>query len=395
MLYGMIKRHALSIILTSIFAISLHASVSKITFYEDGIKTNVQSFLKKPLEEKIALLRLMYPEAQEAQQELITLMSLEEQSTVNQKLAEFKKTIDTTTREVPRKVPTPTTTELPINHTLENNSIKKEPRPETPHPITIKCLSDILDIENGCFNFNSTIKHTNVLTTEEIVKLYQKIHELYTGALIVCDLDDTILYSGDNSWFDQKYQEYLKEFNGNQQKALEKVHAEFLIKQKQAKISPMEDDTTLIIITLLQSCARVIGLTARDPKFAELTIKQLEKIGIIFDKHHSYKKNELFLENKNSMLYHEGVFFVGNQSKGDALISIIKALQETEEFKKIVFIDDSKKNVDAVNTALFQFFIQTKLLDGSLNNCSTNYLKAFLVFWYQHKKQIKTLQETN
>jgi hypothetical protein len=99
----------------------------------------------------------------------------------------------------------------------------------------------------------------------------------------------------------------------------------------------------------------MMALTARTLDIAERTIAQLKSIHIQFDGHSLQDKDLKIpaseLGSKDDALFTRGVLFVGEtNNKGKVLAHFLDQLHYHPE--KIVFVDDKRKHVDAVEAAL-------------------------------------------
>ncbi len=114
-------------------------------------------------------------------------------------------------------------------------------------------------------------------------------------------------------------------------------------------VAPVEVDTIGVIRTLQEKGIPVVALTARGQNLASSTIQQLNSIGIDFSKT-SITPYNISFSLKAPAVLRNGVMFCASNSKGEALKALLNATAYTP--KKIVFVDDNEKHVQAVMKAV-------------------------------------------
>lgn len=182
--------------------------------------------------------------------------------------------------------------------------------------------------------------------------------------LVVFDLDSTVLEPaqtlGSDPWFYISLDDFVA-------KGMDKKEAaEFMLRkwvplQRATEVKPVEKNTAEAIASLQKSGIKVVALTARSYDLAELTVKQLASIGVDFTKSTiSGKDFDQKIAGDKVEFFH-GIIFCGGDletfykggakaGKGIILNEILAKLKLS--FNKITFLDDRKKNVDAVDKAL-------------------------------------------
>lgn len=93
-----------------------------------------------------------------------------------------------------------------------------------------------------------------------------------------------------------------------------------------------------------------MGLTHRQPSVADSTISQVASLG--FDFINTAPSQKTFsIAAKSPTLYLNGILFVGDYNKkGDVFLPFLQLVKKDP--KKVVFIDDKRKNVEELEQAL-------------------------------------------
>jgi len=112
------------------------------------------------------------------------------------------------------------------------------------------------------------------------------------------------------------------------------------------KLRTVEECTVSLIKKTQEVADKVIGLTSRSRQIADITIRLLEDIGIVF----SFQAADKFEFDHTRAVYSHGVYFCGWQSKGEALLALFEHLHYWPEV--VVFVDDKMSHVVAVESVL-------------------------------------------
>lgn len=171
-----------------------------------------------------------------------------------------------------------------------------------------------------------------------IINSFTKInfdHKKLNQYLFVFDIDDTILHYGDINyvWFNQCIIENKLKYNTIQEALDQSVHEWF---QKISSIEPLhtdEDGFKKLINKIKKKSYDYIFLTARNPKFSSITLHHFEKLGIPIEKN---------------------IYFTAGQNKGMILKEILENCNYN--YNKIIFIDDSEKNLKDVHVELSNLY---------------------------------------
>jgi hypothetical protein len=175
---------------------------------------------------------------------------------------------------------------------------------------------------------------------ENISSLRDYLAKLETPALIVLDIDNTVLkapdYWGSETWYDERI-ELLKKEGWEEARATLQANDEW--EQIQEKISPIpvELETIPLLNEIQSNCSlRVMGLTTRRSEIAELTHQQLSHVGFTFDKN-CPSPSPIRIDAHSK--YIGGVLYIGPlHEKGTALKHMLSVISWRP--KQILFVDD-------------------------------------------------------
>lgn len=161
------------------------------------------------------------------------------------------------------------------------------------------------------------------------------------------DLDNCMFQAaqslGHANWFYDELQ--LKMQKGmTRDEAIAEIYPLWIKTQKACRVKALENDFIPSLLRLQQKGVVVMGLTHRQPSVAESTIKQVQSLGFDFVLS-APSKDSFIMPAKTPTLYAQGILFVGDYNKKIDLFEKFLAMVHLKP-KKVVFIDDKKKNVD-------------------------------------------------
>jgi hypothetical protein len=169
--------------------------------------------------------------------------------------------------------------------------------------------------------------------------------ELSAGDLLVLDLDNTVFREaqllGTDDWYSHAEHE-LRERGLTHDEAEARLHSLNFRVKSATRMRLMEEQMPAWIRELQEKRVQVIGLTARHPEFADLTIRQLRALGIQFQPAVFTPRNMSDLHVPGSSrprpLFKDGVTFVRGEKKG----YVLRAMLEAARFRpgKVIAVDD-------------------------------------------------------
>jgi phosphoserine phosphatase len=193
----------------------------------------------------------------------------------------------------------------------------------------------------------------------EKTKLADFIDHADKDTLLIFDIDSTVVEPvqmlGGDAWFWNSLQKELKE-GKNKEDALNTVIKPWLEAQKVTDVHPVEPNTASVIKRAQESGIKVMALTSRPHQLAETTLKQLHSVSVDFTLNPPLKKDMNL--GADFGRYISGIIFAANlngdnfvaHNKGAVLVKFLNKLKYNP--KKIMFIDDRKKNINNVDEAL-------------------------------------------
>lgn len=173
------------------------------------------------------------------------------------------------------------------------------------------------------------------------------------------DLDNTMFQAkqalGHANWFYDIVGEKMQK-GMTRDEAIRDWYPNWIKTQPICPVVAIEEDFIPALIALQNRGIVVMGLTHRQPTIAEATLGQVASLGFDYLKTAPYK-DTISIPSAHPTLYTQGVLFVGDYNKkGDILIPFLSLIRQSP--KKVVFIDDKRKNVEELEHALSQYGIE-------------------------------------
>lgn len=148
---------------------------------------------------------------------------------------------------------------------------------------------------------------------------------------------------GHANWFYDELQQRMQK-GMSREEAIRDAYPIWIKTQKLCKVKPLETNFVPALITLQAKGVVIMGLTHRQPSVADSTIQQVNSLGFDFLK--TAPSKEIFsVRAPTPTLYSQGVLFVGDYNKKNDVFEPFLSLLDRKP-KKIVFIDDKRKNVE-------------------------------------------------
>jgi len=186
--------------------------------------------------------------------------------------------------------------------------------------------------------------------TLEIYKMLDIEREIVAGTLVVFDIDNTLIEPvqmlGSDQWFYALVDDIRREQVG-EAAAVDRAMAIWNAVQSDTAVRAVEAATPLLILRLQRRGIPILALTARTSQIAADTSRQLRSVGIDFER--MAVAGDLELGATSKLV--GGVLYVGeHNSKGEVLVALMRLAKLSP--KRVVFVDDKRKNVDSVSAAL-------------------------------------------
>lgn len=194
-------------------------------------------------------------------------------------------------------------------------------------------------------------------------------------SVLVVDLDNTVFESaqmlGSSQWFEHLVQSYRKS-GLSEPRAYSQAIGQWMVVQNATEVRPVEKATPNFITGLQTMGINVIALTARPPESARRTLEQLGVVGIDFSRSPVFGTSLEMPFKRATALYMGGVLFADRLDKGGVLAAFFDRIKYKP--KRIVYVDDQRKHVEAVQKAMRKVGIA---FDGFRYGGADGRVKAF------------------
>lgn len=196
---------------------------------------------------------------------------------------------------------------------------------------------------------------SQIITTDSIDILKSELNKVETDTLVIFDCDDVLLYktdsllNKDNADELKKYINFaflkhpLAYFDIDELKwvVLKNCHQILVHNDFVDMISKLQNrNIKTIVLTAM------LNKTTNEGSFIDLRIDELAKFGFDFSKNWDNLKETALIEETENPYYKKGIVCSGSMSKGTTLELFLKYSKFIP--KKIIFIDDMKKNLEDV-----------------------------------------------
>ncbi|MBX3021178.1 MAG: DUF2608 domain-containing protein [Bdellovibrionales bacterium] len=207
--------------------------------------------------------------------------------------------------------------------------------------------------------------------TQLFPRVVQDFDKLASGDLLVLDLDNTVFREaqtlGTDEWYTHASLQLTAQGLSWREAATKLGPLNFAIKDR-TEMRLMESELPELIARLQKRGVAVIGLTARHPLMAQLTLRQLRALGVDFSRS-SFPSQSLvdfrLPELNNDFLWDGGVAFTDGSPKG----LVLKSLLNKTGFRprRAMAVDDRIHHVHTFVEALLELRIHGRVI---------HYLKA-------------------
>jgi len=182
----------------------------------------------------------------------------------------------------------------------------------------------------------------------EIQKIKETEKYLKPGALIIFDIDNTLMEPaqelGNDQWFRYQTDKYIKQ-GVEKHVALWRTVYEWTAIQNLTMMKPAEAETAEYVQELQNRGYDIIGLTTRSLDMYSRTKEQLKSINIDLTVTSPGKDGALFF-NEYPNLYYGGILFTANTHKGVSLKMLLEKINYKPSF--VIFINDKHNHITPV-----------------------------------------------
>jgi len=234
--------------------------------------------------------------------------------------------------------------------------------------------------------FCLTSIEAKIIETKKISDVLPLIDE---DTWLLVDLDNCMFESaqalGHANWFYDELQQRMQK-GMSREEAISDAYPHWIKTQRVCKVKPLEENFVPTLLLLQNKGITIMGLTHRQPSVADSTAKQVTSLGFDFLKT-APSKDSFSIPAKTPTLYFQGILFVGDYNKKidifEPFLSMIK-----KSPRKIVFIDDKRKNVDELE-ALTKYGIDyVGVHYTAIENAKPVYVREIAEFQYKFLDKI-------
>jgi hypothetical protein len=194
--------------------------------------------------------------------------------------------------------------------------------------------------------------------TIEIERMDEVERALIAGALVVFDIDNTLIEPagmlGSDQWYYALVEQLQKDEKLDEDTAIDRATILWNEVQRGLAVRPVEATVPALIEKWAARDIRIVALTARTFDIADATKEHLRSVGIDFSKKKIASDLDLGLERPAKLI--DGIVYLGEKNdKGEVLIELLRALNLRPT--RVIFVDDKKKHVESVSASLARTFI--------------------------------------
>lgn len=203
------------------------------------------------------------------------------------------------------------------------------------------------------------------------------------------DLDNCMFQGaqalGHANWFYDELQQRMQK-GMNRDDAIRDFYPHWIKTQKICKVKPLEKNFVPALTALQNKGVVIMGLTHRQPFVADSTLQQVYSLGFDFLKT-APSKETFCIPAQTPTLYSQGILFVGDYNKKNEIFEpFLSLIGKTP--KKIVFIDDKRKNVEELERLTNYGIEYIGVHYTAIDHASTVYVKEIAEFQYKILNQI-------
>lgn len=204
------------------------------------------------------------------------------------------------------------------------------------------------------------------------------------------DLDNTMFEGaqalGHANWFYDELQQRMQK-GMSREDAIRDFYPSWIKIQKICRVKPLEDDFVPTLISLQNRGITIMGLTHRQPLVANSTVHQVSSLDFEFNKT-APSRETLTIPANYTTLYLQGILFVSDYNKkGDVFLPFLSIINQKP--RKVVFIDDKRKNVEELEEALNKIGIEyIGIYYTAIEHAKSVYRREIAEFQYKFLDQI-------
>jgi len=180
-------------------------------------------------------------------------------------------------------------------------------------------------------------------------RIEDTLEHLNNSTWLLLNLDDTLI-EGTNQlgrvhWYRHEVQKLMQR-GLSRKEAQKRFYPQWILSQTICPFRLVESTTASVIATAQRAAQKVLGLTDRHPSIAALSIEQLQKLQL------DLSRNTPVIADFDwgETLYRNGVWFLADCSKAEAISRLLSACSERPN--RIVLVDDNLQLLEEVSQVL-------------------------------------------
>lgn len=190
---------------------------------------------------------------------------------------------------------------------------------------------------------------------------------------------------GHANWFYDELEQRMQK-GLSRDEAINDFYPNWIKTQKICKVKPLEDSFVSVLLMLQSKGITIMGLTHRQPLIADSTVQQINSLNFNFSKT-SPSSESFTIPSKTPTLYFQGILFVGDYNKKiDIFEPFLRMIKKFP--KKIVFIDDKRKNVEELENLSKYGIEYTGIHYTAIEHSNPIYIREIAEFQYRFLNQI-------
>ncbi len=207
---------------------------------------------------------------------------------------------------------------------------------------------------------------------------------------VLVDFDNTLFQAkqalGHVGWFYDEVNQGLEKGLPHDE-AVREAYVHWVKVQKFCTVQPLEEDFIPFITHLQDRGIVVLGLTLRQPMVADSTMRQVSSLGIDFLKTAPVHE-DIDIPAKSHAIYCQGTLFASDYNKKGEILETFLAMTGQNP-KKIVFIDDKKKNVEELQQMAIKLGIDyVGVYYTAIEKAEPIYFREIAAFQYKMLEKI-------
>ena len=236
------------------------------------------------------------------------------------------------------------------------------------------------------FSLVSAVMEAKIIETRFIEDVIPLVDQ---ETWLLVDLDNCMFEGatalGHANWFYDELQQRMQK-GMSREEAIRDAYPIWIKTQKLCKVKPLERNFVSALITLQNKGVVIMGLTHRQPSVADSTVQQVRSLGFDFLKT-APSKETFSVPAQTPTLYSQGILFVGDYNKKNDVFEPFLSLLSNAP-KKIVFIDDKRKNVEELERLANYDIEYIGVHYTAIEHAQPGYVREIAEFQYKMMNQI-------